>query len=54
MRLCEELEGNLDQGNQSIDINKQLHSIETLSKTFHKPVGEADPYEQFRYCPQTI
>ena len=44
----------LYQSNQSIDVNKSEHTTDTLSKIFHKPVGEANPYVLFEYGPHKI
>ena len=46
--------GILYQHNKSIEANKSKHSTGTLAMTFHKPAGEANPYVQFGYGPQTI
>ena len=35
-------------------VKNQLHPTGTLSKTFHKPAGEANTYVKFGYVPQKI
>ena len=44
----------LDQENQPIESNKPEPSAHTLSTTFHKPAGEANPNVRFGYAQQTI
>ena len=44
----------LDQEEQSIEAEKSEHPTSTLTMTFHKAVGEANPYVHFGYVPQKI
>ena len=44
----------LDQAKQSIEADKSEHPTSTLTTTFHKATGEANPYVHFGYGPQTI
>ena len=42
------------QAKQLIEANNSEHTTGTLTTTFHRPVGEANPYIQIVYGPQTI
>ena len=44
----------LDKSKQSIESNKYEHPTITLTKTFHKNLGGANPYVHFGCVPQTI
>ena len=44
----------LDQENKSIEANKYEHPTRHITTTFHKPVGEANPYVRFGYGQQKI
>ena len=35
-------------------VTREITKTSTLSTNFHNPVGEANPYVQFRYIPLTI
>ena len=48
------LKGFFYQAKQLIEANKSEHTTVTLTTTFHRPVGEANPYIQIVCSPQTI
>ena len=44
----------LDQVKQAIDANSSEQPTGTLAMNFHKPAGEANPYDWFGYGPHSI
>ena len=56
MRTTKNLKNCVDrlESNQYIDDNRRNKKTGNFATTFHKPVGEANPYVGFGYIPLTI